>query len=182
MSVDGYGHAASHGALTGLDLDHHPQYALRAAVAIEDIVATDTSVPDKTWTWLLWNGGALRNDGGWTVASGSSDARLVVPVTGWYVVSTHFGWAISTAGSRRIQRITHGVATASDGSGVNTVEIARNEVLPGASPNVVVPNLSGVVYLLAGEEIGVAVYQDSGGALNAGNIGTSAKFSAAKVA
>ena len=84
----------------------------------------------------------------------TNNSRVNIPLSGWCSVWAGIQWSSSTAGTIRQMAIRRN----------GTTEVAINRQNPDSSAGIVrIMDVSGQVYLSAGDYLEVTVYQDSGG-------------------
>ena len=133
--------------------DGESAYTTMPAFAARVYNSASISIPNTTVTYLTFNS-ERRDDGALHDTSANTD-RLTAPVSGWY-------------------RITGHVEFASNATGFRSVSIrmnAGNIPIAATNPNAVngdttLITLSTEIYLSALDFVRLAVYQNSGGALN----------------
>lgn len=111
--------------------------------------ATAQTISNITTTALTFDT-EVRDDEGY-VNLGANNDRFVIPVTGWYALSGNVTWDSSTAGTIRI------LALSVNGSNTG-LPITRSV---GIASNLQ-QNVSGLLYLTAGDYVQLVVYHDSG--------------------
>lgn len=121
-----------------------PQFSVDASSAV--------SIASGAWAVLTGGWGTPKMNSGFTFASGV----LTVPFTGRYDIVSRYGSATSAAVMRQGVQVTKNTATA------DTNPVAKNIT----SSRITVEDFSRGVELVAGDQLRVNVFQDSGGALN----------------
>lgn len=144
----------SHGALTGLEDDDHPQYQLanRTAEGARVYNSTAISIANHTSTALPFNSERWDTDN--CHSTTSSTSRLYCNTPGWYIITGHVSFDYNPTGQRQVQISLNGSTT--------LAVHAQNANSAGGTHM----SVACLYYLSAGQHVTLNVWQNSGGPLN----------------
>lgn len=118
---------------------------------------TAQAITSAVWNDVSWNSELIDTDGAWTAAA---PTQVIIPKTGYYLVSASIGFEPSTVGASR------GVELNVDGALVDGGEVL---VVPSASGSRrAIAAVTLILSLTLGDVVTVKAFQDSGAALNIG--------------
>jgi hypothetical protein len=116
-----------------------------------------TSIPNSALTAVAWGSATVDNYGGWSVSP--NPTRWTAPVAGWYYCAGVVQLAFNATGRRATALYVNGAI----------VRQTEMQVISAAST---AHQISGYVFLNKNDYVEFRIFQNSGGALNAGGAGT----------
>lgn len=119
------------------------------------------SIPNGVWTDIDL---AVNETSAGTIGYSTTNARAKILMAGYYMIQASSGPQTGSAAGRKGVRFTKFTGGTTQVTSNNAWEVYLQ--LPASTPSIRIPGISYPVAMAVNDEVGLAVYQDSGAAMN----------------